>query len=41
VPIPDPRRERNRPIPVYHELEHVTQREWTRVGFDHYVLMER
>ena len=41
VPIPDPRRERSREIPVYHAPEHVTRREWTRVGFDHYVLMER
>jgi len=41
VPIPDPRRERSREIPVYRAPEHVTRREWTRVGFDHYVLMER
>ncbi|MBR3273194.1 MAG: ABC transporter ATP-binding protein [Clostridia bacterium] len=41
MPIPDPRRERSREIPVYHAPEHVTRQEWTRVGFDHYVLMER
>ena len=41
VPIPDPRLERSREIPVYRAPEHVTRREWTRVGFDHYVLMER
>jgi ABC-type oligopeptide transport system ATPase subunit len=41
MPIPDPRLERSREIPVYRAPEHVTRREWTRVGFDHYVLMER
>ena len=41
MPIPDPRRERSREIPVYHAPEHITRQEWTRVGFDHYVLMER
>ncbi|MBR2797705.1 MAG: ATP-binding cassette domain-containing protein [Clostridia bacterium] len=41
MPIPDPRRERSREIPVYHAPEYVTRQEWTRVGFDHYVLMER
>lgn len=41
MPIPDPRRERSREIPVYHAPEHVTRQEWTRVGFDHYVLMGR
>ena len=41
MPIPDPRRERSREIPVYREPEQVSQREWTKVGSDHYVLMER
>ena len=41
MPIPDPRLERSREIPAYHEPEDITAREWTRVDFDHYVLMER
>ena len=41
MPIPDPRRERSREIPVYREPDAVTGGEWIQVGVDHYVLMER
>ena len=41
MPVPDPVLERSRKIPVYREPENVTRREWTRVGDEHYVLMER
>ena len=41
MPIPDPRLERSRVIPVYREPEQIAEQVWTQVGDDHYVLMER
>ena len=41
MPIPDPRRERSREIPVYREPENITRRNWVQVDDDHYVLTER
>lgn len=41
MPVPDPRAERAREIPVWREPGDVSAREWTRVGEDHYALLER